>query len=46
MDPDLSAMDFDAEETRLGAMANGAEVLTRRRMWRWPGVDMDKALAP
>jgi len=30
MDPDLGAMAFSAEETRLDAMANGAEVLARR----------------
>ena len=46
MDPDLGAMAFGAEETRLGAMANGAEVLARRRTWQWPGADVDKALAP
>jgi len=28
---DLGAMAFGAEETRLGTMANGAEVLARRR---------------
>ena len=46
MNLDIGAMTFGAEETRLGAMANGAEVLARRRTWRCPGVDVDKASAP
>ena len=46
MNPDLGAMAFGAKETRLDAMANGAEVLARRRTWRWSGADVDKTSTP
>ena len=45
MDSDLGAMAFDVEETHLGAMANGAEVLARRSdvvvTWRRRGQGLD-----
>ena len=49
MDPDLGALAFDAEETRLGVMANGAEVLavTWRRCGQGLGaIDLDAKLLP